>query len=46
MHLVFPKLPTLLHHQATVDLAYDLWFHDVGVNYGVYVLISHRHFEG
>ena len=34
MHLVSPKLPTVLHHQTAVDLAYDLWFFDVGLSYG------------
>ncbi|KAL4069073.1 hypothetical protein J3A83DRAFT_4401226 [Scleroderma citrinum] len=30
MHLVSPKLPTVLGHQATVDLpGYDLWLHYV-----------------
>ncbi|KIM58735.1 hypothetical protein SCLCIDRAFT_1062741 [Scleroderma citrinum Foug A] len=35
MHLVSPKLPTVLHHQTAVNLAYDLWFYDAN---GVYVL--------
>jgi len=44
MHLVSPKLPTVLHHQTAVDLAYDLWFYDVGLSYGCSCPDSYRQF--